>query len=104
MISQLDIRLQLLAGMECNHAPGGDRNFLTCFRIATRALRFIAQLEISEAGKFDSVSGLQGIANFFKKSFHHIFGFSLVEAYLFKQQVSELGFSQRYHLFCQARS
>ena len=50
---------QFLAGMESNHAAGGNRHFFAGFGVAAGALRFVAQLEIAEAGNFDFFTALK---------------------------------------------
>ena len=54
--------------MESNHAAGGNRHFFAGFGVAAGALRFVAQLEIAEAGNFDFFTALKRGADFFKKS------------------------------------
>ena len=49
----LDPLLQLLAGPEGDHGPGGDRDLLAGLGVAARALVLAAEVEIAETGQLD---------------------------------------------------
>jgi ABC-type antimicrobial peptide transport system permease subunit len=87
-----DGALELLAGMEGNHAPRGNRNFLSGFWIPARALWLVAQLKIAEAGQLDVISGFQRFADLFEKSLNHIPGFPLVQTHSVEERINQLGF------------
>src|SRR5258707_7213247 len=87
----LDEALQLLAGVEGHHAPGGDGYLLPGFRVAPGALRLLAQLEIAETRELDHLAALQGDPDLLEKRFHHVLGLALVQPDLFEHQVRELG-------------
>src|ERR1700693_982017 len=82
MVRSFDHCLQFLACMERHDASRGDRNFFAGLGIAPRALRFLSELEVAEAGQLHAVTGFQSDANFLEKSFDHVLGFTLVEAEL----------------------
>ena len=65
---------EFLAGMESHHTAGRNRHFFACFRVTSGALRFVAQLEITETGNFDFFTALLCGANLFKKQFYDFFG------------------------------
>ena len=67
-------------------------DFLPGFRVATRTLWFVSQLEITKTGQLDAISDFQCITYLFEKSLDHIFGLTLVKANFFEKQVSELSF------------
>ena len=84
--------------MESHHAPCGDRNFLSGFRIASGALRFVTQLEIAEPRELYAVTAFKRVPDLFEEGFDHILGLTFVEADFFKQQISEFCFGKR-HVF-----
>src|ERR1035437_5953980 len=84
--------------MESHDTSSRNRNFLSGFRIASRTLRFVAQLEISEPREFDSVAAFKRITDLFKEGFDHILGLAFVEADFFEQQICEFCFGKR-HVF-----
>ena len=71
--------------MERHDAPRSNRDFFAGLGIPPGTLRFVTQLEISEAGQFHALTMLQLCTYFLKKGFHHIFGFTFIEAYLVKK-------------------
>src|SRR5690606_21189451 len=87
----LDHHLELLARMESDDAACRNRNFLAGFRIASRSLRLVAQLEVAKAGQLDRFAALQRIADFVEEGFDHVLGFALVQADLFEQQFCQFG-------------
>ena len=91
--------------MKSHHTAGGNRDFFPGLGIASGTLRLVAQLKIAEAGELYAIAGFQGIADFLEESLDHVFGLTLVEANLFKQQVGKFGFGQCHRdFFRQARS
>ena len=79
--------------MESNHAAGGNRHFFAGFGVAAGALRFVAQLEIAEAGNFDFFTALKRGADFFKKKFDDFFGVVFAHAAdFFYQDIGQLCF------------
>ena len=70
--------------MERHHAPRGDRDFFAGFGVASGTLRFVAQLEIAEAGQLDALALFQLRTNLLEERFYHILGFALVEPHFFK--------------------
>src|SRR5690606_11843626 len=90
----LDHALELLAGVESDHAPGRNGNGLARFGVAPRPRRLVAHLEIAEARQLHRIAARQGVADFLEKSIDDIFGFALVQPYPFEQQFGEFGFGQ----------
>src|SRR5437867_12594167 len=80
MVRGFDHRLQFLAGVEGDDAPGGDRNFFPGFRIAPGTLRFFAQLKIAEAGELHAVAGFERDSDLLEKALDHVLGFAFVKA------------------------
>src|SRR6185503_16718575 len=94
----LDHGLQLLAGMEGDHAAGADRNLLAGLRVAAGALRLVAQLEVAEAGELDAFAALERPSDLLEEGLDHVLGLALVQPDLLKQQVGQLGLRQRHRL------
>src|SRR3990172_3585027 len=90
----LDQRLQLLARVESDHPACGDGNFLAGLRVAARALRLVAKLEVAEAGELHRVPGLQRDADLLEKRLDHVLRFTLVEPDLLEQHIRELSFGE----------
>src|SRR5579859_367007 len=86
--------LELLAGVEGHYATGGDRDFLAGLRIAPRALRLLAQLEVAEARELHHFPALEGDANLLEKRLDHVLGLALVEPDLLEHEVGELGLGE----------
>src|ERR1700737_3862119 len=82
MVRSFDHCLQFLACMERHNASRGDGNFFAGLGIAPRALRFLSELEVAEAGQLHAVTGFQSDADFLEKPLDHVLGFTLVEAEL----------------------
>src|SRR5262245_29047694 len=93
-----DHGLQLLAGMEGDDAAGADRNLLARLRVAARALRLVAQLEVAEAGELDAFAALERPSDFLEEGLDHVFGLALVQPDLLEKQVGQLGLRQRHRL------
>jgi hypothetical protein len=70
--------LEFLAWTECHYATRSDRDFLTRFRVTTRALAFIAQLKIAKARQLNGMAIDQRLPNFFEKLLDQLFGFAFV--------------------------
>ena len=81
-----------MAGVKGHDTTRRDGDFLPSFWIPARTLRFVTQLKISEARQLYAVTGFQGVTDFLKKSFDHVFGLALVETDSFEKQISEFGF------------
>src|SRR5450830_40127 len=90
--------------MESDDAPRSDGNLFPRFWIAARTLRLVTQLKIAESGKFDGLATLQGIANFVKESFNHVFCFTLVKTNLLEQKFGKFCLGQRREIFFRLRT
>src|SRR5882672_12648196 len=97
MAGFLDHGLQLLAGVEGDDAARADRDLFAGLRVAARALRLVAQLEVAEAGELDAFAALEGPADLLEERFHHVLRFALVKPDLLEKQVGQLGLRQRHH-------
>lgn len=81
------------------HDPAGrNRYFLASLWIAPRALRFVAQLKIAETGQLDAIPVLQAVGDFLEERLDHFLGFTLIEAYFFRQSLGEVGFCESHNL------
>src|SRR5262245_47639538 len=92
MVRKFDHCLQFLTCVESDHSSGGDRYLFSGLRIAAGPLRFLAKLEVAEAGQLDAVSALQCNPDLLKEVLDHVLGFALVEAQLLEEKVSQFGF------------
>src|SRR4029078_11455050 len=88
----LDHRFQLLGGVEGDHATRRNGNFLSSLRIAAGTLRFVPELEITEAGKLDALAVLERGAYFLEERFDHVLRLALVETHFLEKQVCQFGF------------
>src|SRR3990172_4923717 len=77
-MSLLDQRLQLLAGVKRDDAPSGDGNFLAGLGVTPRALRLVAQLEVSEPRQLHAFAVFQRQADLLEESLHHVLRLALV--------------------------
>jgi len=91
-------RLQLLTRMKRDDTARGNRNRFAGLRIAARALRFVAQLEVAEARQLHAVAAFERVANDFEESFDHVFRFALVESDVVEQHLGQFGFRERRRL------
>ena len=82
--------------MEGDDAASSDRNFLTRLWVASRSLRFFAELEIAETGQLDAVAGLERDADFLEEALDHVLGFALVKPELLEKQIGKFGFGKRH--------
>src|SRR5258708_790898 len=82
MVRGFDHRLQLLARVERDHAARGDGNFLARLGVSPRTRRFLAKLEVAEAGELDAVASLQSHAHLLEEPLDHVLGSTFVEAEL----------------------
>src|SRR5256885_16150109 len=92
----LDQGLELLAGVEGDDAPRADRDLFAGLRVATRALRLVAQLEVAETRELDRFAPLERAADLLEERLDHVLRFALVEAHLLEQEVRQLGLRQRH--------
>src|SRR5512141_202106 len=90
--------LEFLAGVDSDNTACRDRYFFAGLGITAGALRFVAQLEIAEAGKFDALPSFQLHAYLLEERFYHVFCFTLVQANLFKQQIGQFSLGQCCHI------
>jgi hypothetical protein len=67
-----------LSGTEGNHPACANRNFFASLGVAPRALAFVAQLKVAEAGQFNLFIIFKSAPNLFKKEFDKLFCFTLV--------------------------
>src|SRR5258706_10897820 len=91
--------LQVLARMERDDAPCGDRDFLARLGIAAGALRLLAQLEVAETRELDHLAAFEGDADLLEERLDHVLGLALVEADLFEHQVGQLGLCESDFVF-----
>src|SRR5687768_12940965 len=96
MARLFDHRLQLLAGMEGDDPAGADGDFLAGLGVAARALRLVAQLEVTEARELDALAALERAPDLLEKRLDHVLGLALVKPDLLEQQVGQLGLRQRH--------
>ena len=82
--------------MESNDATRADGDLFAGLRVAARALRLVAQLEVAEAGKLHAFAALERSPNLLEERLHHVLGFALVQANLLKEKVCQLGLRQRH--------
>src|SRR5437667_461451 len=68
MARGFDHGFQLLTGVEGDHTPRRDRNFLAGLRIAPGTLRLFAQLKIAEPGQLDAVARFERDADLLEKT------------------------------------
>src|SRR5882724_12024490 len=94
----LDQSLELLAGVESDHAPRGNRDLLAGLGIAAGPLRLVAELEVSESRQLDALAALEGKADLLEERLDHVLRLALVETDLLEKHVRQLGFCQRH--FC----
>src|SRR4051794_28034732 len=90
----LDSRLQFLPRTESHNASRADGNLLARFRVASRTLVFIAQVEIAEAGKLDLFAVGERMSHFLEEQVDEFARFAFVEAQLIEQRLSHLRFRQ----------
>src|SRR5438067_1109642 len=88
--------LQLLAGVEGDDAARADRDLFAGLRVATGALRLVAQLEVAEARELDRFAPLERAADLLEERLDHVLRFALVEADLLEKEVRQLGLRQRH--------
>src|SRR6187549_2116589 len=90
----LDSRLQFLTGTERHNASRADGNLLARFRVTSRSLVLVAQVEIAEAGKLDLFAVGERVAHFLEEQIHELTRFAFVETQLIEQRLSHLRFRQ----------
>src|SRR5690606_8229306 len=90
----LDLRLQLLARVEGDHAPRGDRDLLAGLGVAPRSLGLVAQLEIAETRQLDALAALERVADLVEEGLDHVLGFALVQPDALEQHFGQFGFRQ----------
>ena len=82
--------------MKGDDSAGGDRNLLAGLGVAAGALRFVAQLEVAEAGQLHALPGFERDPDLLEEGLDHVLGFALVEAELLEQHVGQFGFGERH--------
>src|SRR5690606_15914104 len=93
----LDPYLKFLAGLERNHAAGGNGDFLTGFRVTARTLAFVAQVEVAEPRQLHLLITAQAFADLIKEQIHHVLCLTLVETKILEQFFSQFCFGQSGH-------
>src|SRR5687768_5087342 len=88
----LDARFEFLTRAERHDAARRDGNFLAGFRISSRPLVLVTQIEVSEAGKLDLLSDGQGGPQIFEKGVDELACFTLVQAELVEQRLGHVRF------------
>src|SRR3989338_2844660 len=88
---------KFLAWTEGHDTASRNRNFLSCFSIATGALSLIAQIKVTEPRELDLFVELQRLADLLKEQLHQLLGFPFIQAQLFIQTFRHLSFRQSPH-------
>src|ERR1700733_1100848 len=92
----LDSYLEFLSWSKRHHAPCGDRNLLTGFRVTPRSLAFQPQIKISETGQLDLFPVFQRLADHLKIGVHEFLGLTLVETHVEEKPLGHFRLGQRH--------